>query len=191
MIVRRIVYGMAFVALFVAAPIHGHQFWCNLLTFALPGFAIGVGIGRFSEARKGQLMTYTHKARLWFDRNVAVLYMLVAVLALAGITAAASATITNVRQDRCFDEYAAASAKTSKAVRDASVVVADDTTVRDRALNEMFLFLATDPPDGSVEGARLFSELLVANGDLVKSQQALAKVREANPVPGPPSTFCD
>lgn len=167
------------------------EFWCQFGFVGAPAFALGFLLGWLSEARKGQYMAYSVKARTWFDRNVAMLYLVVAILALGGILVAATAVVANVRQDACFDDYAAASAKTSKAVRDASVTVADDTTVRDEALNEMFLFLATDPPDGSLQGARLFSELLVANGDLVESQQALAEVRVDNPVPGPPSSFCD
>jgi hypothetical protein len=52
MIARRILYALAFLALFVVAPIYGNHYWCLLLMFAIPGFVLGVGIGRLT-ARKG------------------------------------------------------------------------------------------------------------------------------------------
>lgn len=90
----------------------------------------------------------------------------------------------------CFDEYAAASASTSKAVREASVVLADATTERDVSLDALFRYIATDPAEDSPVGVRLFSRLLASNAELVNAQAELAQVRVENPVPEAPSTFC-
>lgn len=180
----------------------------QLAYIGIPAFVLGVAVGWFSETRKGLVMAYTGSARSWFDRNVALLYMVVAVLALIGITVATAATITNGRQDAersaenkardqqtsalldCFDEYAAASATTSKAVREASVVVADATTARDEALQTLLDYIATEPIDGTTRGAALFATVLKTNASLVQAQADLAQVREDNPVPSEPSSFC-
>lgn len=90
----------------------------------------------------------------------------------------------------CFDDYAAASASTSQAVRDASVVLADATTMRDVALDAIFRYIATDPAEDTPRGARLFGQLLSSNAALVDAQAELARVRADNPVPDAPSTFC-
>ena len=91
----------------------------------------------------------------------------------------------------CFDDYASASATTSQAVRDASVKVSEATTDRDVALDRLFVYIATDPPEGTPQGRDIFGRLLDSNAELVKAQRMLATVRAENPVPDPPSTFCD
>lgn len=92
---------------------------------------------------------------------------------------------------KCFDTYASRSASTSKAVRDASSEVSDATTARDVALDALFRYIATDPAEDTPRGVRLFAKLLATNADLVSSQANLAQVRADNPVPDPPSSFCD
>lgn len=91
----------------------------------------------------------------------------------------------------CFDEYASASAATSKAVRDAAVVVDESRVTRDRALQRLFEVIAADLPDGDPRGERAFGNLLLANRDLVGAQRHLDEVRKDNPVPDPPSEFCE
>lgn len=91
----------------------------------------------------------------------------------------------------CFDAYAAESSATSKAVRDAAVLVDQSQTVRDKALDEMFKYFATDPPENDPVGVDLFLELLGANAELVTAQAHLDQVRKENPVPDRPSVFCD
>lgn len=96
----------------------------------------------------------------------------------------------NARLLGCFDEYASASAATSKAVRVATVAVDQARVRRDRALQVMLEFIATNPPAGDPRGARLFAVVLAANSGLVTAQTELDKVRRDNPVPDPPSEFC-
>lgn len=105
----------------------------------------------------------------------------------------------------CFDTYARLSSSTSKAVRDASVEVSEATTdvsrattARDVALDDVFNYIATDPAEDDPKGARLFATLLGTNAalvdtqaELVVAQADLAHVRTENPVPDPPSTFCE
>lgn len=91
---------------------------------------------------------------------------------------------------KCFDEYASASAATSKAVRTVASAASESTTTRDMALDAIFQYLATDPPENDPKGVALFTALLTANADLVEAQLDLAKVRDENPVPDAPSTFC-
>lgn len=91
----------------------------------------------------------------------------------------------------CFDEYASASATTSKAVRDASVSVDEARVNRDRALQRLFEVIAAEPPEGDPRGQRAFARLLVANRALVGTQKQLDQVRKENPVPDPPSDFCE
>lgn len=91
----------------------------------------------------------------------------------------------------CFDTYAKRSSQTSKAVRDASVEVSDATTARDVALDAVFQFIGTEPAEDDPRGVRLFGVLLGTNANLVASQAHLANVRADNPVPDPPSSFCE
>lgn len=91
----------------------------------------------------------------------------------------------------CFDTYASASASTSKVVRAATVVVDKARVKRDRALQDVFELIATNPPDNDPNGVRLFALLVVANRELVVAQNELDKVRRDNPVPDPPSAFCE
>lgn len=146
------------------------------------------------------------------DRRFPVWYLLymtgIGIIVVALMVIAVQGIQTNNRQDAaaaaansardtessrllaCFDEYAAASAATSQAVRDASVSLADATTARDVALDALFRYIATDPPPDSPTGVRLFGRLLASNAALVAAQADLAQVRADNPVPDPPSTFC-
>lgn len=91
----------------------------------------------------------------------------------------------------CFDTYAKRSTASSQAVREASVRLSDATTSRDVALDKLFRYIATRPAEDDPEGIRLFGILLATNADLVASQANLANVRADNPVPEPPSSFCD
>lgn len=92
---------------------------------------------------------------------------------------------------QCFDTYATKSSLTSQAVRDASADVSVATTQRDVALNAVFRYIATEPAEDDPVGVRLFAALLDSNTELVRTQAELAKVRRLNPVPDPPSTFCE
>lgn len=91
----------------------------------------------------------------------------------------------------CFNRYASASASTSKAVRTAVVRVDQARVRRDRALQLLFDQIVTNPPEGDPTTARIFTRVLETNRALVTSQQQLDRVRRQNPVPDPPSTFCE
>lgn len=91
----------------------------------------------------------------------------------------------------CFDEYASASASTSKAVRLAAVDVDQARVTRDRALQDLFEYIASDHQNGDIRGRQIFTRVLVANRVLVTSQRRLDQVRKDNPVPDPPSEFCE
>lgn len=48
MIARRIAYAFAILALFVVTPLYNSDYWGEFLMFAIPGFVLGVGLGRLS-----------------------------------------------------------------------------------------------------------------------------------------------
>ncbi|GAA4120437.1 hypothetical protein GCM10022215_24060 [Nocardioides fonticola] len=93
---------------------------------------------------------------------------------------------------QCFDEYAAASSATSKAVRRASVAVSEATAKRDAALNRWagtvlaFIGGRTDLDD--VMAA--ITAFTAAGHRLDVAADRLDLVRETHPVPDPPSSFC-
>lgn len=143
-------------------------------------------------------MARVETARGWFDRNFRWLYFGALVLAIIGIGVAVSASVTNARQDSdqnrllaCFDDYAKASSSSTQVVREATKVRDEATQVRDRAFTDLFEYVFTDPPEDSPEGLRLFTALTDANAALVEAQITLALARRDNPVPPPPSRFCD
>ena len=101
----------------------------------------------------------------------------------------------------CFDSYASQSAATSKAVRTASERVSTVSATEARANVAWTTLLAQaltfngdmDSPDAQ----RIVNDFIKATGDLNRAQadlvlasDNLAEVREQNPVPDPPRTFC-
>lgn len=116
----------------------------------------------------------------------------------------------------CFDTYATRSAVTSKAVRDAAELVSDAQASEARAAvtealvdvewtNALVTGLAFQGEEESAEAAAIVESFLAttrelqaakegqaeAEAELVDAQENLTKVRAENPVPDPPSTFCD
>lgn len=117
------------------------------------------------------------------------------------------ATLDNWRQDNerdkllgCFDQFAAASSASSKAVRVASAAKDVATTNRDNALNaegRAFQRVTDGLLDKSVTPAdiKALNDALADRNDaaaaLDDAQDALDKAREDNPIPDPPSVFCE
>lgn len=116
----------------------------------------------------------------------------------------------------CFDTYATRSAVTSKAVRDAAELVSDAQAGEARAAvtealvdvewtNALVSGLAFQGQEESPEAVAIVEGFLTttrelqaakegqaeAEAKLVEAQENLTKVRAENPVPDPPSTFCD
>lgn len=151
----------------------------------------------------------TVKPQRW-QRLYAIYMACVGTGALVALLFAVNGTLVNGRQDderaasdkavdatttellRCFDEWSGASFSTSKAVRDASVKVADATEVRDRALMMASRGFAS-AIDGTVDPVNLrivLETLGDAGQELRQASRELSKVRVENPVPAPPSSFC-
>ena len=141
-----------------------------------------------------------------------------ALLALAAIAIGAGASVTNAQQsaefraesslrdaerDRlleCFNDYAAVQSSGSSAVRVAQVEKDEATTVRDNELNRegrAFLRLVRGILDQTAEETDLdaLAESLrhrnKAARRLDRAQDALDRARAENPVPPPPSMFCE
>lgn len=188
------------------------DFWLTFAPFGTASLVLGFLLGRLSETHKEQTMHLIARARNWFDRNFRWLYFMALVLAVVGITIGAAASLTNSRQDEdrdrllaCFDDYATASSSATTKVRAATVEVDVKTSARDLAASErdlaldaVFEYIASDPPEDDPEGVALFltllsanADLVAVNADLVMAQAELDKVRKDNPVPDPPSKFCD
>jgi hypothetical protein len=140
--------------------------------------------------------------RNWFDRHFRMLYFVALVAAVAGIGIAASASITNGRQDArndavtqrlfdCFDKYAERTSASSKAVREATADRDEATLARDEAFSALFAFIVSDPAEDDPRGLELFTALSTANANLTRAQGELVKARQLNPVPAPPSSFCN
>lgn len=100
----------------------------------------------------------------------------------------------------CFDQYATASSSSSKAVRAASVQVDAARVTHDLALNaegEAFEVLVRHLLTQTVTPAhvrRLLTTLEARSrtgAELAATQRNLDRVRRANPVPDPPSKFCE
>lgn len=139
--------------------------------------------------------------RNWFDRHFRLLYFIALICAVAGIGIAASASITNGRQDArndavterlldCFDEYAEKSSSSSQAVRDATAARDEATLARDEAFSALFAFIVTDPAEGDPRGLELFTSLSQANVELTAAQGELVTARAENPVPPAPTELC-
>lgn len=100
----------------------------------------------------------------------------------------------------CFDDYAAAASESSVAVREASVRKDEATSVRDDALaveGEAFQTVVEHILAGDLEPAQVkhLADTLEARAHaarlLDQAQTALDKARRENPVPKPPSQFCN
>lgn len=141
------------------------------------------------------------------DRYARVILASIATLLLPLMALTTVATLDNWRQDRerdellaCFDRFAGASSSSSQAVRDASVAKDIATADRDDALNAegvAFLRLSRQILNDNVT-PDAFQDLVVtlearkdASAELDAAQADLDRARRENPVPNPPSEFCD
>lgn len=155
-----------------------------------------------------------NRLRSIHDRYARVILAGIATLLVPLMALTAAATLDNWQQNSdikaataaqdellvCFDEFAAASSVSSKAVRDASVRKDIATADRDDALNaegvafkrliRHILKEKVSPKD-----VRTLAKTLEARDDaarhLDRAQAALDKARRENPIPDPPSKFCD
>ena len=116
------------------------------------------------------------------------------------------ATQVNGQQNRdnthllaCLDQYASSSSSASSAVRDATVARDQATAARDNTLNaegRAFLvavnhILDQDITPADVQNLRdALQDRTDAAEKLDKAQATLDKARRENPVPNPPSVFC-
>lgn len=164
----------------------------------MAGVVVGFNLSRYSERHKENMMDVAGSIRAWYDKWAPAFVIMVGILAVIGIAIGAGATVTNGQQDRradaqtkallaCFDEYTSASATTSKAVRDASVEKDAASAVRDVKLGLALSALVAGLPNLDDRVA----DLVAANAVLVDAQKALDAARDDNPVPDPPSEFCN
>lgn len=162
-------------------------------------------------------MAATENAQLPLPRWFLVYAAIISALAVLGLALGVVGTFANTRQDAvdaadakardeqqkvlldCFDDFARQSSESSTAVRAASVKKDAATAARDDALDEegrAFLtvvdhILANEVTPQDVQALRDSLQVRAdAASRLDRAQRALDKVREENPVPEPPSTFC-
>lgn len=145
--------------------------------------------------------------RLWYNRWAPVIMGLCLVIgagaAVIGVAGIYRTSATQQEQQRllaCFDRYAATSSTSSQVIRVASVRKDEATADRDDALNiegQAFLQLTKRILAGDVTAAdvkRLADALddrARASRELDRAQDALDKARRENPIPDPPSKFCN
>lgn len=162
-------------------------------------------------------MAATDNSQLPLPRWFLVYAAIISALAVLGLALGVLGTFANNRQDAvdaadakardeqqkilldCFDDFARKSSESSTAVREASVKKDAATAARDDALDDegrAFLavvdhILANEVTPADVKALR---DSLQARADaaarLDRAQRELDQVREDNPVPPPPSTFC-
>ena len=159
----------------------------------------------------------SERARSFYDRVAPWLTLATILMAAVGIWIGVIGVFANNRQDaqaaaeqasrdkdtkallKCFDDYARESSASSSAVREASVRKDAATVARDNALDaegRAFQAVVDHLLDNAVtptDVKNLRDALQVRNdaaARLDRAQRALDKVREENPVPAPPSTFC-
>lgn len=187
--------------------------------FALAlGVRIGIYLERHKETTMDVTDRFAVRVRAWYDKWAPTFFVITVVLAVVGIGLGYSSLKADSRQDRvadaaaaerdqeirqllrCFDKFAKKSSEVSKVVREKAVKVDKATTLRDDALNaEGVAFKKL--VDGIVRDnltADQFQHLRAtlevraeAGRKLDKAQDALDRARELNPVPKPPSGFCN
>lgn len=124
------------------------------------------------------------------------------VVVLSGLAAYGVVTdnAQNREQDRllgCFDDYAKTQSNASTEVRKASTALTEAQATEGMAF-EVWIGLLTDAfetGDQSPEAVAAFAEATVdlrqATTRKNRANEVLTKAREDNPVPDPPSEFCD
>jgi hypothetical protein len=100
----------------------------------------------------------------------------------------------------CFDQYAKASSSSSSRIRVATIAKDVATAERDVTLNAEgvaflhFVRLIANGQANGIQDIRPLEDALAARAKagrkLERAQAELDRVRAANPVPPPPSTFC-
>jgi Na+-transporting NADH:ubiquinone oxidoreductase subunit NqrC len=142
--------------------------------------------------------TVRARARRRYDRFAPILTLVLGVIGVAGIMVGASAMVANARQDaqrdadqsrilECFDTYTESQQTGGLAVREA-------TETKDTAHTDAWLALG-ELTDAILAGER--EEYAVTIAELNRriegiqlATQNLEDVREANPLPMPPSDIC-
>lgn len=185
----------------------------------IAGITIGFILGRASKTHPGGVMPdMSVRVRSFYERWSPVAVMVIGILAAVGIWIGAAASITNARQDadradenkardletsrllKCFDQYAQAASASSSAVREASVIVDEATGIRDDALaaeGDAFKrvvrrILAHTVTDADVKHlADTLQQRARTSRALDRAQGKLDQARRENPVPPPPSKFCN
>jgi uncharacterized membrane protein YccC len=142
-----------------------------------------------------------------FPRWYMYLSSVVGIIAAVGLVLGVIGVYVNSQQDKenarllaCLDQYASSSSSSSIAVREASVRKDAATAERDDALNvegrafqrlvEHIVAQDATPADVKVLAVALQHRADAAE-KLDRAQAELDKVRKDNPVPPPPSKFCN
>lgn len=116
--------------------------WLGLAFNGIPGFLIGVWIGRLSETHKESIMVLRARARARYDRWAPLLFVLIALLALSGIWLGAAASVQNgrnlVTQCQNSNESRAAARALWGYILDVSTVNNPDPTPREKRFYDDF-----------------------------------------------------
>lgn len=136
---------------------------------------------------------------------VSAMVTAIAVLYIAAVVGVFTDRAQNKEQDRllaCFDKYASSSSEASKEIRVASASVSEAQSNEARKsvvwTNLLVRGLSLEGEDGTPEARKIIFQFATATTELRKAQSALvdaqvqlADVRAENPVPDPPSQFCN